>query len=103
LRVLCARVGVTEARSAIFEVDVAFDGACVERTLLSVAFDLDLDFDCTNQMGVPHLSRLLRKVGTTDARSAVLEVGAAFAFDSDFACLGGTNREGHDVQSLSLP
>jgi hypothetical protein len=29
--------------------------------------------------GVPHLSRLLRKVGTTDARSAVLDVGVVLA------------------------
>jgi hypothetical protein len=38
-----ARSGKTNARSAALDVDVAF--ARVERTLLSVAFDLDLDLD----------------------------------------------------------
>jgi hypothetical protein len=36
-------VGTTDARSAVRDVDVAF--VRVERTLLSVAFDVDLDFD----------------------------------------------------------
>jgi hypothetical protein len=31
---------------------------------------------------VPHFSRPLREVGTTDARTAVLEVAVAFAFAS---------------------
>jgi hypothetical protein len=62
--------------------DVALEVARVERALLPAAFDvaLDLDFEvaCTlNQKGVPHLSRLLRKVGITNARSV--------AFDVDFA------------------
>jgi hypothetical protein len=45
LRVLCARVGTTDAGSVVFEVDVAFDVARVERILLSVAFDVGSDFD----------------------------------------------------------
>jgi len=51
LRVLCARselvegVGSTHAYSIVFEVDVAFDVARVERILLSVAFDAAFDVD----------------------------------------------------------
>ena len=35
----------TDALSAVLDVDVAFAFARVERTLLSVAFDVDFDFD----------------------------------------------------------
>ncbi len=45
MRVLCARVGTANARSAAFDVDVVFDLARVERTLPSVAFDACLDAD----------------------------------------------------------
>jgi hypothetical protein len=39
------KVGTTDPVSAALDVEVAFAFARVERTLLSVAFDLDLDFD----------------------------------------------------------
>jgi hypothetical protein len=51
----------------------------------------------SSQMWVPHLSRLLRKVGITDARSAAFDIDVNLAFDSDSR--DGTNREGHDVKS----
>ena len=38
-------VGTTDACSAVLDVDVARDLARVERTLLSVAFDVDLALD----------------------------------------------------------
>jgi hypothetical protein len=54
--------------SAFLEGDVAL--ARVERTLLSAASDFAFDFYRTLiKKRVPHLSRLLRKVGTTEAGS----------------------------------
>jgi hypothetical protein len=38
-------VGTTDALSAVLDVDVALAFARVERTLLSVAFDVDVDLD----------------------------------------------------------
>ncbi len=51
-----------------------------------VAFDVDFAFDCDRTLldGVPHFSRPLREVGTTDARSAVLEVDAAFDLENSY-------------------
>jgi len=75
---LLREVGLSDACSPVFDVDVAV--ARVERTLLSVAFDLDFDFDRTLiTRGVPHFSRLLREVGITDAFSPVFDVDVAVA------------------------
>lgn len=66
LRVLCARVGTPDARSAALEVDVDLAVARVERTLLSIVFDVDFDFDFDGTLirrGCPILARSLRKSG----------------------------------------
>ena len=81
--------------------------ACVERTLPSAlcdaGFDFDFDLDLLSQKrrGCPILARSLRK-GGNHGRLQRLPLELDVAFDS---CPNkkGTNREGHDVQFLSLP
>ncbi len=81
--------------------------ACVERTLPSAlcdaGFDFDFDLDLLSQKrrGCPILARSVRK-GGNHGRLQRLPLELDVAFDS---CPNkkGTNREGHDVQFLSLP